>query len=56
MGWADVAKKSDLYVGLDALEHRLVAQIHREITLVIMWFVPTLLSGVGLAFAAGRVG
>jgi hypothetical protein len=28
--------------------------MHREITRVIMWFVPTMLSGVGLAFAAAR--
>jgi hypothetical protein len=56
VGWADVATKSDLNMRLDALEHRLVAQVHREITRVIMWFVPTMLSGVGLAFAAGRLG
>lgn len=56
VGWADVATKSDLNMRLDALEHRLVAQVHREITRVIMWFVPTMLSGVGLAFAAGRIG
>jgi hypothetical protein len=57
VGWADVATKSDLAVlriDLDSLEHRLVAQVHREITRVIMWFVPTMLSGVGLAFAAAR--
>ena len=54
VGWADVATKSDLNLGLDALEHRIVAQLHREITRVIMWFVPTMLSGVGLAFAAAR--
>ena len=50
VGWADVATKTDLSV----LEHRLLAQVHREITRVIMWFVPTMLSGVGLAFAAAR--
>ncbi len=55
VGWADVATKSDLNSGLDALEHRLLAQVHREITRVIMWFVPTMLSAVGLAFAAGRL-
>jgi hypothetical protein len=51
VGWADVATKS----GLEALEHRLLAQVHREINRMIMWFVPTMLSGVGLAFAAARV-
>lgn len=54
VGWADVATKGDLNLGLDALEHRLLAQMHREFTRVIMWFVPTMLSGVGLAFAAAR--
>jgi len=56
VGWADVATKNDLNAGLDSLEHRLVGQVHGEITRVIMWFVPTMLSGVGLAFAAGRLG
>jgi len=61
VGWADVANKSDLNFttaelrsSMDALENRLLAQMHREITRVIMWFVPTMLSGVGLAFAAAR--
>ena len=61
VGWADVATKSDLNFttaelrsSMDALENRLLAQMHREITRVIMWFVPTMLSGVGLAFAAAR--
>jgi hypothetical protein len=55
VGWAEVATKSDLNLGLDALESRLLAQMHREITRVITWFVPTMLSGVGLAFAAARL-
>ena len=50
VGWADVATKTDLAV----LERSLLEQMHREITRVIMWFVPTMLSGVGLAFAAAR--
>jgi hypothetical protein len=61
VGWTDVATKSDLNFttadlrsSMDALENRLLAQMHREITRVIMWFVPTMLSGVGLAFAAAR--
>ena len=61
VGWADVATKSDLTFttaelrsSMDALENRLLAQMHGEITRVIMWFVPTMLSGVGLAFAAAR--
>jgi hypothetical protein len=61
VGWADVATKSDLSLttaelrsSMDALGNRLLAQMHREITRVIMWFVPTMLSGVGLAFAAAR--
>ena len=57
VGWAEVATKSDLAavrVDLEALEYRVVAQMHREITRVIMWFVPTMLSGIGLAFAAAR--
>jgi hypothetical protein len=54
VGWAEVATKRDLNLGLDALENRLLAQMHSEITRVIMWFVPTMLSGVGLAFAAAR--
>jgi hypothetical protein len=57
VGWAEVATKSDLAamrVDIEALEYRVLAQMHREITRVIMWFVPTMLSGVGLAFAATR--
>ena len=54
VGWADVATRSDLSLGLDSLENRLLAQMHREFTRLIMWFVPTMLSGVGLAFAAAR--
>jgi hypothetical protein len=61
LGWADVATKADLNLttrefrsSMDALEHRVVAQMHREITRVIMWFVPTMLSGVALAFTAAR--
>jgi hypothetical protein len=57
VGWAKVATKGDLAalrVDLEAVEYRLLAQMHREITRVIMWFVPTMLSGVGLAFAAAR--
>jgi len=54
VGWADIATKRDLDLGLDALEHRLVTQVHREINRTILWFVPTMLSGVGLAFAAAR--
>ena len=57
VGWADVATRSDLAamkVDIEALEYRVLAQMHREITRVIMWFVPTMLSGVGLAFAAAR--
>lgn len=50
VGWAEVATKSDL----TSLEHRMLAQMHREITRVIMWFVPTMMSGVGLAFVAAR--
>jgi hypothetical protein len=55
VGWADVATKSDLSMGLDSLENRLLAQMHREFTRLILWFVPTMLSGVGLAFAAARI-
>ena len=62
VGWADVATKSDLTLttaelrsSMDALVSRLLAQMHREITRVIMWFAPTMLSGVGLAFAAARL-
>lgn len=57
VGWADVATKADLNqlrLSMDALENRLIAQVHREITRVIMWFVPTMLSGIGLVFAAAR--
>jgi hypothetical protein len=62
VGWAEVATKSDLHFttaelrsSMDALENRLLAQMHREITRLILWFVPTMLSGVGLAFAAARL-
>jgi hypothetical protein len=58
VGWADVATKSDLALldlRLEALENRVLAHVHREINRMIMWFVPTMLSGVGLAFAAARL-
>lgn len=61
VGWADVATKSDLNLttaelrsSMDALENRLLAQMHREFNRLILWFVPTMLSGIGLAFAAAR--
>jgi hypothetical protein len=50
VGWADVATNT----ALDQLADRLTAQLHREISRMIMWFVPTMLSGVGLTFAAAR--
>jgi hypothetical protein len=50
VGWADVATKDDL----NALEDRLLAQVHRETTRLVMWFVPTMLTTVGLAFVAAR--
>jgi hypothetical protein len=39
---------------LESLEHRLLDQVHREVTRLIMWFVPTMLTTVGLAFIAAR--
>ena len=61
VGWAEVATKSDLNLtnaelrsSMDALENRLLAHMHREFTRLTLWFVPTMLSGVGLAFAAAR--
>jgi hypothetical protein len=54
VGWADVATKSDLSSGLECLEHRLLEQVHREITRLIMWVVPTMSTTVGLAFVAAR--
>jgi hypothetical protein len=62
IGWGDVATKADLSatennlnLRLDALEHRVPAQVRLEINRMIMWFVPTMLSGVGLALAAARL-
>ena len=61
VGWAEVATKSDLNLttvelrsSMDALENRLLAHMHPEFTRLILWFVPTVLSGVGLAFATAR--
>jgi hypothetical protein len=47
---ADVATKDDL----NALGDRLLAQVHRETTRLVMWFVATMLTTVGLAFVAAR--
>ena len=52
VGWADVATKQDL----SSLRSDLLGDFRRETTRIIMWFVPTMLSGVGLAFAAARFG
>jgi hypothetical protein len=57
VGWGDVATKRDLAllrVDLEAVEHRLLAQVHREITRLIMWSVPAMSTMVGLAFVAAR--
>jgi hypothetical protein len=55
VGWAEVATKADLSSLEDRLHDRLLAEFRKETSRIIMWFVPTMLSGVGLAFAAARL-
>jgi len=55
VGWAEVATKGDLQtLRLDALEHRVLAHVHRETTRLIMWSVPAMSTMVGLAFVTAR--
>ena len=53
VGWADVATKADLAL----LRSDLLAAFRLETNRMIRWFVPTMLTGVGLAVAgAARFG
>lgn len=60
VGWADVATKVDLNLGLDALENRLVAAMHAEFrrqTMHLMTIlVPSLLGTIVAAFSVARFG
>ena len=59
VGWADVVTKQDLNYRLDALEARLVAELHRELTAttrtVVFSVIGTNLGVAGLALALSRI-
>jgi hypothetical protein len=62
-GWADLVTNQSLGLRLDALdlrleatEQRIRADMRDQMQRVVFWFVPTMLTGVGLAFAAARLG
>lgn len=62
-GWADLVTNQSLDLRfealdfrLEALEHRLRADMRDQVQRIVFWFVPTMLTGVGLAFAAARLG
>jgi hypothetical protein len=62
-GWADLVTNHSLGLRLDALdlrleatEQRIRADMRDQMQRVVFWFVPTMLTGVGLAFAAARLG
>lgn len=61
--WADLVTNRSLDLRfealdfrLDALEQRVRADVRDQVQRVVFWFVPTMLTGVGLAFAATRLG
>jgi hypothetical protein len=55
-GWADLVTNQSLDLRLAALEQRIRADIRDQVQRIVFWFVPTMLTGVGLAFAAARLG
>jgi hypothetical protein len=60
VGWADVATKADLNLGLDALETRLLAAMHaefrRQTMHLVTILVPSPLGTVVAAFTSARLG
>lgn len=62
-GWADRVTNQSLDRRLESLdlrlaatEQRIRADIRDQVQRIVFWFVPTMLTGVGLAFAAARLG
>lgn len=55
-GWADLVTNQSLDLRLAALEQRIRADIRDQVQRIVFWFAPTMLTGVGLAFAAARLG
>jgi hypothetical protein len=55
-GWADLVTNHSLDLRLEALEQRIRADMRDQVQRIVFWFVPTMLTGVGLAFAAARLG
>jgi hypothetical protein len=62
-GWPVLVTNQSLGLRLDALdlrleatEQRIRADMRDQMQRVVFWFVPTMLTGVGLAFAAARLG
>jgi len=54
VGWADVATRSDLDQLANRFSDRLDAAIDRAETRILRWTVGTLLTGMGIAFAAAH--
>jgi hypothetical protein len=54
VGWADVATKRDLDQLEAQLTDRFTGAIHRAESSLLRWMVGTMLTGIGVAFAAAR--
>ncbi len=55
-GWADLVTNQSLDLRLAALEQPIRADIRDHVQRIVFWFASTMLTGVGLAFAAARLG
>ncbi len=59
VGWADVATKRDLDMGLEALENRLLATFRKEMNeqtkTMVQWSMASTLTVGALAFAAAHL-
>lgn len=62
-GWADLVTNQSLDLRIESLdlrieslEQRIRADIRDQVQRIVFWFAPTMLTGVGLAFAAARLG
>lgn len=56
VGWADVATKADLGRLGDQIRAELQRELREQTNRILAFVVPTMLSGVGLAFVAVRFG
>lgn len=55
VGWADVARKQDLEVGLDSLSNKIHAEIADLKSSLLMWMIPTTIGSIGIAVTLSRL-